>query len=109
MKLISHEYTVADWASDTLKWIAEIGHLLLLTADGEPLDPHNASQVSEHVAEFKADVDRLHEEAASAASGGRALGSSMVSRFKLRCEWHDPPRMADVASDKSLPGVGRSG
>ena len=103
VKLISHEYTVADMVSDTLKWIAEIGHLLLLTADGEPLDPHNASQVSEHVAELKADVDRLHEELRRRIGATRSR-QSMVSRFKLRCEWHDRKRMADVASDKSLPG-----
>jgi hypothetical protein len=102
VKLVSPEYTVADMVSDTLKWISEIGHLLLLTADGEPLDRNNASQVSEHVAELRADVDRLHEELRRRIGTTRSR-QSMVNRFKLRCEWHDRKRMADVASNKSLP------
>jgi hypothetical protein len=28
----------------------------------------------------------------------------MVNRFKLRCEWHDRQRMANLASEESLPG-----
>lgn len=102
-KLIGPDYTVTDVFSDTVKWIASLGHLLFTVADGDQLGEADARAVSERVSQLRADADRLQEELHRRVGATRSR-LAMVNRFKLRCEWHDRQRMADVASDGSLSG-----
>ncbi len=90
-------------ASDLMRWASSESYSLFKLAWQKRLDAADTGIIDKRVAELRDAVERLRTDLRRRIGTTRSR-LALVSRFKLRCEWHDRERMLAVADDDRLSG-----